>query len=232
MVASPTLMLAGEGYGHPSSSGNKSCGFFVKIAMKVTDSHSATAPGSGARVGYVRVSTVAQTLEQQKAALETAGVKKTFSDTMSGACDDRPGLTALLDYVREGDTVVVWKLDRLGRNTLHILETVKALTDRGVTLISTTDGIDSSTAAGRMMIGVLGSLAEYERELIKERTALKRAMSLANGTKFGRRKKVAHPSHIATAKRMKDDGHTARDIAKYLGVSRATLYRYLADEAA
>ena len=120
-----------------------------------------------------------------------AGVTKTFSDTMSGARDDRPGLAALLDYVREGDTVVVWKLDRLGRNTLHILETVKALTDRGVTLISTTDGIDSSTAAGRMMIGVLGSLAEYERELVKERTALKRAMSLANGTKFGRRKKVA-----------------------------------------
>jgi DNA invertase Pin-like site-specific DNA recombinase len=192
-----------------------------------------TAPtGGGARVGYVRVSTVAQTLDQQNAALEAAGVTKTFSDTMSGACDDRPGLAALLDYVRDGDTVVVWKLDRLGRNTLHILETVKALTERGVTLISTTDGIDSSTAAGRMMIGVLGSLAEYERELIKERTALKRAMSLANGTKFGRRKKVAHPSHIATAKRMKADGHTARDIAKYLGVSRATFYRYLADEAA
>jgi len=200
--------------------------------MKATDPRAATTPGGGARVGYVRVSTVAQTLDQQNAALEAAGVTKTFSDTMSGAKDDRPGLAALLDYVREGDTVVVWKLDRLGRNTLNILETVKALTDLGVTLISTTDGIDSSTAAGRMMIGVLGSLAEYERELIKERTALKRAMSLANGTKFGRRKKVAHPNHIATAKRMKDDGHVAKDIAKYLGVSRATLYRYLADEAA
>ena len=200
--------------------------------MKATESHAATTPGGRARVGYVRVSTIAQTLEQQNAALEAAGVTKTFSDTMSGACDDRPGLAALLDYVREGDTVVVWKLDRLGRNTLHILETVKALTERGVTLISTTDGIDSSTAAGRLMIGVLGSLAEYERELVKERTALKRAMSLANGTKFGRRKKVAHPSHIATARRMKNDGHVAKDIAKYLGVSRATLYRYLADEAA
>src|SRR5215472_3377757 len=198
--------------------------------MQLIRMHPAT--GSGARVGYVRVSTVAQTLDQQNAALAAAGVTKTFSDSMSGACDDRPGLAALLDYVRDGDTVVVWKLDRLGRNTLHILHTVKALTDRGVTLISTTDGIDSSTAAGRMMIGVLGSLAEYERELVTERTALKRAMSLANGTKFGRRKKVAHPSHIATARRMKHNGHTARDIAKYLGVSRATLYRYLADEAA
>jgi DNA invertase Pin-like site-specific DNA recombinase len=77
---------------------------------------------------------------------------------MSGARDDRPGLAALMEYVREGDTVVVWKLDRLGCNTLHILETVKTLTERGVTLASVTDGIDSSTPAGRMMIGVLGSL--------------------------------------------------------------------------
>lgn len=174
------------------------------------------------------MSTVAQTLEQQNAALKTAGVTKTFSDVMSGARDDRPGLAALMEYVREGDTVVVWKLDRLGRNTLHILQTVKELTDRGVTLVSTTDGIDSSKPAGRMMIGVLGSLAEYERELVKERTALKRQASRANGTKFGRPKKVADVEHIATAKRMKADGHSAKHIAKYLGVSRATLYRYLA----
>jgi DNA invertase Pin-like site-specific DNA recombinase len=185
------------------------------------------APATGTRIGYVRVSTVRQTLDQQEHALAAAGVTKTFSDTMSGARDDRPGLAELMAYVREGDTVVVWKLDRLGRNTLHILETVKALTDRGVSLVSTSDGIDSSTAAGRMMIGVLGSLAEYERELIKERTALKRASSRANGTKFGRPRKVDDADHIATAKRMKADGHIGRDIAKYLGVSRATLYRYL-----
>mgnify|MGYP002422937133 CR=1 FL=1 len=100
-----------------------------------------------------------QTLEQQESALQAAGVVKTFSDTMSGARDDRPGLAALMVYVRDGDTVVVWKLDRLGRNTLHILETVRELTSRGVTLVLVTDGIDSSTAAGRMMIGALGSLA-------------------------------------------------------------------------
>jgi DNA invertase Pin-like site-specific DNA recombinase len=185
------------------------------------------APTIGTRIGYTRVSTVSQTLEQQNTALEAAGVTKTFSDTMSGARDDRPGLAELLAYVREGDTVVVWKLDRLGRNTLHILETVKGLTQRGVRLVSITDGIDSSTAAGRMMIGVLGSLAEYERELTIERTALKRMSSRANGTKFGRPRKVDDPGHIATAKRMRDDGHTAKDLAKFLGVSRATLYRYL-----
>jgi DNA invertase Pin-like site-specific DNA recombinase len=106
------------------------------------------------------------------------------------------------------------------------------LTNRGITLISTTDGIDSSTPTGRMMIGVLGSLAEYERELIKERTALKRASSRANGTKFGRPRKVSDAEHIATAKRMKADGHTSKDIARYLRVSRATLYRYLAEDAA
>ena len=98
--------------------------------------------------------------------------------------------------------------------------------------MSTTDGIDSSTPAGRMMIGVLGSLAEYERELVKERTALKRASSRANGTKFGRPRKVDDTEHIATGKRMKADGHTGRDIAKYLGVSRATLYRYLDESGA
>src|SRR6476620_3372268 len=92
-------------------------------------------------------------------------------------------------------------------------------------------GIDSSTAAGRMMIGVLGSLAEYERELTKERTALKRATSRANGTRFGRPRKVENSQDIATAKRMKSDGHSVRDIAKYLGVSRATLYWYLIDAA-
>ncbi|MGO9032544.1 recombinase family protein [Mycobacterium sp.] len=183
----------------------------------------------GQRIGYIRVSTVTQTLDQQREALEKAGVAKTFSDTMSGGRDDRPGLAELMAYVREGDIVVVWKLDRLGRNTLHILETVKALTDRGITLVSVTDGIDSSTAAGRMMIGVLSSLAEYERELIKERTALKRAASRANGTRFGRPRKVSQGEHIATAKRMKADGHTGKDIARYLGVSRATLYRYLSE---
>jgi DNA invertase Pin-like site-specific DNA recombinase len=90
-----------------------------------------------------------------------------------------------MGYFREGDMVVVWKLDRLGRNLQHILATVKALSDRGVTLVSVTDGIDSSTPAGRMMIGVLGSLAECERELVKERTALKRAASRANAASSG-----------------------------------------------
>src|SRR5262249_31707756 len=128
-------------------------------------------------------------------------------------------VSELMAYVGAEDTVVVWKLDRLGRNTLHILETVKALTDRGGSSVSVTDGIDSSTAAGRMMIGVLGSLADYERELTKERTALKRVTSRANGTKFGRPRKVEDVEHIATAKRMKADGHTAKGHRQNTSVS-------------
>jgi DNA invertase Pin-like site-specific DNA recombinase len=198
--------------------------------MSQVDNESAA--NRGTRIGFTRVSTVLQTLDQQNEALAAAHVTKTFSDTMSGARDDRPGLAALMEYVREGDTVVVCKLDRLGRNTLHILETVKALTDRGVTLVSTTDGIDSSTAAGRMTIGVLGSLAEYERELTRERTALKRASSRANGTKFGRPRKAGASDQVALAKRMKADGYTGKQIAQSLRVSRATLYRYLSEALA
>jgi len=155
----------------------------------------AAPPTTGMRLGYTRVSTVAQTLHQQHDALKAAGASKIYSDTMSGARDDRPGLAALMDQLRAGDTVVVWKLDRLGRNMLHILETVKALTEMGVTLVSTSDGIDSSTAAGRMMIGVLGSLAEYERELIKgandaEKRVVSRQWHQVRAASHGRRRRA------------------------------------------
>ena len=180
------------------------------------------------RFGYTRVSTVAQMLHHQHDSLKPAGASKMYSDTMSGARD----LAALMDQLRAGDTVVVWKLNRLGRDMLHVLDTVKGLTEMGVTLVSTSDGIDSSTAAGRMIIGELGSLADYERELGNERTALKRAASRASGTKFGLPRKVDDAKHIATATRMTADGHTGKDIAKCLGVSRAMLYRYLAWDTA
>jgi DNA invertase Pin-like site-specific DNA recombinase len=120
--------------------------------------------------------------------------------------------------------LVVWKLDRLGRNMTHILQTVKEVADRGATLVSSSDGIDSSTPAGRIMIGVLCSLAEYERELTKERTALKRATSRARGVKFGRPRKVDDAA-ATKARSMREKGITASDIAKMLGVSRATAYR-------
>src|SRR5688500_12009580 len=106
-----------------------------------------TSVATGSRIGYTRVSTVAQTLDQQNDALAAAGGVKVFSHVWPATRDDRPGLASLLEYVRDGDTVVVCKLDRLGRNMLHILQTVKELTQRGFTLVSVTGGIDSSTPA-------------------------------------------------------------------------------------
>ena len=185
------------------------------------------------------------------ALLDSAGIRATISDhdaldvifSQGDAADSvfyvQSGKVKVAVVSEEGKEAIVAILPAgsfCGEECLtgHRLRmtTVKTLTEQGVTLVSTSDGIDSSTAAGRMMIGVLGSLAEYERELIKERTALKRGASRANGTKFGRPRKVDDADHIATATRMKSDGHTGKDIAKYLGVSRATLYRYLAEDNA
>jgi len=188
--------------------------------------HSPAPAPSSPLVGYARVSTSGQTLDQQTDALAKAGVSKLFTDTMSGARDDRPGLAALLEYLREGDTVVVWRLDRLGRNTIHVLETVQQLTERGVVIRSLSDGIDSGTAAGRMVIGVLASMAEYERELVRERTALKREHAKAQGVRFGRPNKLSD-DQAALARRMKAAGESGATIAATLGISRATLYRYL-----
>ena len=114
-------------------------------------------------IGYARVSTVGQTLEQQTEALTAAGAGKIFHDVMSGARDDRPGFTECMRYVREGDTLIVWRLDRLGRNMRGIINTLHELTQRGVTVRSLHDGVDTSTSTGRMVAGILMSIAEYER---------------------------------------------------------------------
>ena len=138
-------------------------------------------------IGYARVSTVGQTLEQQSEALTAAGAGKIFHDVMSGARDDRPGFAECMRYLREGDTLIVWRLasgvwrlasgvwrlDRLGRNMRSIVNTFHELTERKVTVKSLHDGVDTSTSTGRMVAGILMSIAEYERELVRERTALK-----------------------------------------------------------
>ena len=157
-------------------------------------------------------------------------------------------------YLREGDTLIVWRLDRLGRNMRSIINTLHELTERGVTVRSLHDGVDTSTSTGRMVAGILMSIAEYERELVRERTALKLEHARKSGRKFGRPTKLT-ADQAALARRMKANGETAaticRDarhrphnplpllsrrrngvICRNLGVSRATLYRYLADEAA
>jgi DNA invertase Pin-like site-specific DNA recombinase len=179
-------------------------------------------------VGYARVSTVTQTLEQQTEQLSAAGAGKIFHDVMSGARDDRPGFDECLKYLREGDTLVVWRLDRLGRSMRHIINTVHDLTQRGVVVRSLHDGVDTSTATGRMIAGVLSALSEYERELVRERTLLKLEHARKLGRVGGRPLKL-NADQAALARRMKANGETVATICRTLGVGRTTLYRYLAE---
>jgi len=185
----------------------------------------ALAPSS-TTVGYARISTLTQTLDQQTEQLTAAGAGKIFSDVMSGARDDRPGFAECLQYLREGDTLVVWRLDRLGRNMRAIINTLNDLTERGVTVRSVHDGVDTGTSTGRMVAGILMSIAEYERELIRERTVLKLDHARKSGVKFGRPAKLSS-EQAALARRMKESGETAATICKTLSIGRTTLYRYL-----
>jgi DNA invertase Pin-like site-specific DNA recombinase len=177
-------------------------------------------------LGYARVSTSHQTLDQQTDALTTAGCERIFTDKMSGARDDRPGLAALLDYARDGDTVVVIALDRLGRSLAGIVRTVETLRERGILLRSLREGIDYSTPVGRMVAGIFASLAEYERELINERAAAAREAARARGKHTGRPKALTS-EQVALAQRMHGSRESVSTIMQTLGVSRATVYRAL-----
>ncbi len=180
----------------------------------------------GAVLGYARVSTDHQSLDQQHDALTAAGCERIFNDMLAGARDDRPGLAALLDYAREGDTVVVVALDRLGRSLAGIVRTVETLRERGVMLRSLREGIDYSTAVGRMVAGIFASLAEYERELIHERAAVARHAARARGKHTGRPRALSD-DQVRIARRMRQHGESMPTIAATLRVSRATLYRSL-----
>jgi len=179
-------------------------------------------------IGYARVSTVGQTLEQQADALTAAGAGKVFHDVMSGARDDRAGFAECMRYLREGDTLIVWRLDRLGCKMRGIVNTLHDLTERGVMVRSLHDGVDTSTSTGRMVAGILMSIAEYERELVRERTALKLEHARKSGRKFGRPAKL-NADQAALARRMKTNGETAATICGTLDIGRTTLYRYLAE---
>ena len=192
----------------------------------MTTTHTSTTASTV--IGYSRVSTVGQTLEQQSEALTAAGAGKIFHDVMSGARDDRPGFAECMRYLREGDTLIVWRLDRLGRNMRSIINTLHELTERGVTVRSLHDGVDTSTSTGRMVAGILMSIAEYERELVRERTALKLEHARKSGRKFGRPTKLT-ADQAALARRMKANGETAATICRTLAIGRTTLYRYLSD---
>lgn len=184
-------------------------------------------------LGYARVSTEHQSLDQQVDALLGAGVDESriYSDKLSGTSTrgQRPGLAALLDYAREGDVIVVVGIDRLGRNAAEVMTTIRELGERGIILRSLREGIDTSTAAGRMIAGVLASLAELELELGRERRAAAREARKARGQAIGR-PKALDAQKAALAQRMHAAGEPAITIASTLGVSRATVYRVLAQD--
>ena len=189
---------------------------------------------TGTQLGYARVSTEHQSLDQQTDALSAAGVEsgRIYSDKLSGTStrQQRPGLGALMDYAREGDAIVVVGIDRLGRSAAEVMVTIRELGERGIVLRSILEGIDTATAAGRMVAGVLASLAELELELGKERRTAARDARRARGQSIGR-PKALDDSKTALARRMRASGESASTIAAALGVSRATVYRVLSEDA-
>ena len=182
---------------------------------------------TGNLIGYARVSTADQNLDLQSDALASAGCQRVFMDTASGSLADRPQLVACLDYVRGGDTLVVWRLDRLGRSLPHLIDTVRSLAERGVGFKSVQESIDTTTPGGRLVFHVFAALAEFERDLIRERTHAGLAAARARG-RVGGRKPALTAAKAKAAKDLYDaGGTTVADIARVVGVSRATLYRNL-----
>ncbi len=189
---------------------------------------------TGAQVGYARVSTGHQSLDQQVDALTGAGVdpNRIYDDKLSGTStrEQRPGLAALLDYARPGDAIVVVGIDRLGRNAAEVMTTIRELRDRNIVLRSLREGIDTSNATGRMVVGVLASLAELELELGRERRAAARQARRSRGQAIGR-PRALDKSKAELARRMHASGEPASTIATTLGVSRATVYRVFAEQS-
>ena len=178
------------------------------------------------QIGYARVSTEDQNLALQLDALKGAGCKRIFTDKIGGARVTRAGLDQALSHVRDGDTLAVWKLDRLGRSVKGLVDLVEQLEHRKVHFKSLTDGIDTKTPAGRFFFHVMASLAQMERELIAERTSA----GLAAARKLGRvggRKRLMTDSKVASARKLLAAGAAPRDVAHDLGVSIPTLYRWL-----
>jgi DNA invertase Pin-like site-specific DNA recombinase len=184
-------------------------------------------------IGYARISTHDQTLSLQMDALNAAGCEKIFTDEgISGSKTDRPGLNEALEYARNGDTITVWRLDRLGRSLPHLIEVVNGLADRGVEFKSLKETIDTSTAGGKLVFHVMAAMAEFERDLIRERTNAGLAAAKARGRNGGR-------PHALTADQIKmgrtlaaSPDLTVNQICEQLGCSRATYYRQIATPSA
>lgn len=179
-----------------------------------------------ALIGYARVSTHDQTTDPQTDALTGAACERIFVETASGALRDRPRLTDALDYMRPGDVLVVAKLDRLGRSLSHLIETLADLDARQIGFRSLTEGIDTTTAAGRLLTHILGAIAQFERDLIIERTHAGLAAARARG-RTGGRPAALTPDQATAARALIAAGRSVGQAAVAVGVGRSTLYRYL-----
>jgi DNA invertase Pin-like site-specific DNA recombinase len=175
------------------------------------------------------VSTAEQSLALQRDALLSAGIapERIYEDTCSGSVVDRPGLSRALEVLRAGDTLVVWKLDRIGRSLAHVVELVGALQAKEIGLKVLTGGIDTTSATGRLVFGIFATLAEFERDLIHERTMAGLAAARARGRTGGRPRLMTRAKLRTAMAMMSDRSNAASDVAEQLGISTSTLYAYV-----
>jgi DNA invertase Pin-like site-specific DNA recombinase len=183
-------------------------------------------------VGYARVSTQEQTLDLQRDALRRAGCERVFTDVISGAKQqaERRGLQEALSFARQGDTLVVWKLDRLGRSLRNLIETVTTLNERGIEFKSLTEQIDTASSGGKLIFHVFGALAEFERDLIRERTSAGLAAARARGRMGGRPRRLDDRKMKLLQQLWADKSNSIEDILSTLNISKSTLYRYVRPE--
>ncbi len=177
-------------------------------------------------LGYARVSTTDQNPDLQIDALTAVGCEKIWTDTASGATADRPQLRALLDYARPGDTITIWSIDRLGRSLIDLVGLVNSFEEQGINFRSLTNGFDTTTSGGRLVFEIFAALAEYERNLIRERTRAGLDAAKARGRIGGRRSSL-NDDQVAAVRKMHTQGDSIAVIARAVGTSRPTVYRVL-----
>lgn len=178
------------------------------------------------KIGYARVSTLDQSINLKIDALDRAGCDKVFTDTASGAIDNRQGLNDAIEFCRSGDSLVVWKLDRLGRRLRHLIDTINWLQSKGVEFVSLQESVDTMTSGDKLVFHVFGALAEFEREMIRERTKAGIKAARARGISNGRPRKLTRAQIQMARTLMKSSTNKITDICKTMKISRSTLYRY------
>lgn len=179
------------------------------------------------KIGYSRISTDDQNLHLQKDALTKAGCEKFFDDVISGAKSKRPGLDAMIEFARESDIIVVWRLDRLGRSMKDLINLVSTLEDNGIQIISLNEAIDTSTGTGKLFFHIFGAIAEFERNLIIERTQAGLAAARARGRKGGRPKSLNKAKRDLAVKLYHERDKTVNEVCDVMGISKPTLYKYI-----